>query len=217
MKVFILSSLAGVCAASGASLFINEFHYENDGLDQNEFVEIAVIGSINPADYTVSTYNGGDNRELTSVSLASYTLSAMMDTVTGSGEIVTFYTFDYTASGDTLQNGPRDGIALSGPNGLIEFLSYEGVLTAADGPAAGVTSIDVGVQERDTAAFTPLSSIARVGTGDSAGDFTFVLDSASTAGGTNNGQTFLVTSVPEPASTVILGLLGAVSLAFRRR
>ncbi len=57
--------------------------------------------------------------------------------------------FPGPASG--IQNGPSDGIALVEPLGsVVEFLSYEGTLTALDGPAIGETSTDIGVIEDDT-------------------------------------------------------------------
>jgi hypothetical protein len=53
--------------------------------------------------------------------------------------------YPQTANG-TIQNGPTDAIALVDPAGrVIQFLSYEGVVTASNGPAAGLTSTDIGV------------------------------------------------------------------------
>src|SRR5690606_9346342 len=46
-----------------------------------------------------------------------------------------------------IQNGAPDGLALVGPEGVMEFLSYEGAFTATAGPAAGMTSIDIGLEE----------------------------------------------------------------------
>src|SRR5215204_2826422 len=49
---------------------------------------------------------------------------------------------------DGIQNGSPDGMALVNASGqVIEFLSYEGVFTATDGPAAGTASTDIGVSE----------------------------------------------------------------------
>lgn len=51
-----------------------------------------------------------------------------------------------------LQNGAPDGLALVGPapdNVVIEFLSYEGAFTAANGAAVGLTSTDIGASEGD--------------------------------------------------------------------
>ena len=48
----------------------------------------------------------------------------------------------------TNRGGAADGFALvDGTNAVVEFLSYEGSFTAADGPAAGMTSTDIGVFE----------------------------------------------------------------------
>ena len=58
---------------------------------------------------------------------------------------------NYAANG--IQNGSPDGVALVDDNGvLVEFLSYEGVFAATNGPAAGITSIDIGVSEAGTEA-----------------------------------------------------------------
>ena len=49
---------------------------------------------------------------------------------------------------DGLQNGAPDGLALVDAAGkVLELLSYEGVLTATNGPAAGMVSVDIGVAE----------------------------------------------------------------------
>src|SRR5699024_8826462 len=53
---------------------------------------------------------------------------------------------DYPTNG--LQNGEPDGLALVDASGeVVEFLSYEGQFEAADGPAEGMTSTDIGVAE----------------------------------------------------------------------
>ena len=72
---------------------------------------------------------------------------------------------------------------------VIEFISYEGSFVAASGPAAGLTSTNVGVGifEGGTANGT---AIGRVGTGDEAADFSWALIADDTPGGVNVGQTF---------------------------
>ncbi|MFP5369988.1 MAG: endonuclease, partial [Actinomycetes bacterium] len=52
---------------------------------------------------------------------------------------------DYPANG--LQNGAPDAVALVRGDQVLEFLSYEGVVPALDGPAAGLTSTDIGLRE----------------------------------------------------------------------
>lgn len=90
-----------------------------------------------------------------------------------------------------LQNG-KDGMALAQffdetAGRIIEFLSYEGVFTAKDGFAAGVTTTDVAIEERST---TPQGwSIAKQGTGCSSSDFTWCQSDLATNGTTNSEQT----------------------------
>ena len=69
----------------------------------------------------------------------------------------------------------------------MQFLSYEGTFTAADGPAASQSSTDVGVTESSSTAVG--HSLQLTGTGCAAADFTWSGPSANTAGQVNNGQT----------------------------
>lgn len=120
-------------------MFINEFHYDDDGVDDGEFVEIAIESSFsgNLADIEVVLYNGNGGASYDSETLDNFTAGS-----TFSG--YTFYTWE-----TALQNG-NDGIALSLSGGLIEFISYEGAFAATNGVANGVTASDVGVSESST-------------------------------------------------------------------
>jgi len=132
--------------------FINEFHYDNDGNDVGEFVEVAIINSFSGllSDLTVTLYNGNGGSEYGSQSLDQFLVGSSADGFT-------FYTWDPSS----IQNGAPDGLAISYQGTVIEFLSYEGVITATDGPANGQTSIDVGVSETSS---TPIGqSLQRIG------------------------------------------------------
>jgi hypothetical protein len=89
-----------------------------------------------------------------------------------------------------LQNGPRDAIALVhlSSRRVIQFITYEGTLTAITGPAAGMTSTDVGVSESDATAAG--SSIQLTGTGNNWGAFTWSTTAAASPGSLNPGQSF---------------------------
>ncbi len=118
---------------------INEFHYDNSGTDVNEFVEIRITENLanQPADlsqYTVSLYNGTTQTEY-----ATETLNNLTQTCDASN---CYYVWEIA-----IQNGAPDGIAISGPSGLIEFISYEGTITATNGIANTVTSTDIGLSE----------------------------------------------------------------------
>ena len=131
--------------------FINEIDYSQPGADDFEFVEIAIDlttcspAPCDPTQFDVVTYNGGNGQRV-----ATGTLSA---TPAGTDGPYSLFVVNFT-SGD-LQNGPSDGVALVYNGGaspaVLQFASYEGVLTAVNGPAAGLTSVDVGVSEGDGA------------------------------------------------------------------
>ena len=140
----VKSNYVGAIAAENTSnVRINEFHYDNIGTDVDEFVEIRITGNSGsqPADlsqYTVTLYNGSDQ--------LSY-LTETFDNLTQTCDAFNCY---YVWDAIVIQNGAPDGIAISGPSGLIEFLSYEGTFTATDGIATGILSINVGVFETNS-------------------------------------------------------------------
>jgi hypothetical protein len=71
----------------------------------------------------------------------------------------------------------------------VQFISYEGSFTAVGGPAAGLTSTDIGVSESSS---TPVGfSLQLTGTGSEAADFTWTSPTDDTPGAVNNGQTFV--------------------------
>ncbi len=181
--------------------FINEFHYDNAGTDAGEFIEIAGTAGASLSGYSLVLYNGNGGTVINTLNLSG----VFPNQQNGQGVL----SFAYAG---IIQNGSPDGIALVGPGGVVlEFISYEGVLTATAGPAAGMTSIDVGVEEPGNANGT---SIARVGTGGTAGNFEWVLTTDDTPGAVNGGQTFTPT-VSVGDATVIEGDAGTTVLRFQ--
>lgn len=159
------------------NVFINEFHYDNDGADTGEFIELAGEAGIDLTGWSLVLYNGNGG--------AAYNTVPLSGLLTDESDGFGFAVFEIAG----IQNGSPDGIALVDGNGdVIEFLSYEGTLTAVDGPAAGLTSTDVGVAE--TGSTEVGFSLQRTGTGDEAADFTFAEASAETKGEVNTGQSF---------------------------
>lgn len=156
--------------------WINEFHYDDAGADEGEFIEIAGRAGQSLLGYSVLLYNGTGGAVYNTVNLSG----TFPDQENGFGTIRVAY------PSNGIQNGAPDGIALVGPGGVIEFLSYEGTFTAVGGAANGLTSTDVGVIESGTVDGT---SIARVGAGDSGDDFTWALAGDDTPGQVNTGQT----------------------------
>jgi hypothetical protein len=95
--------------------------------------------------------------------------------------------FTYPSNG--IQNGSPDGIALVAPGDVVvQLLSYEGTFTAVGGPADGLASTDIGVQEGSS---TPVGdSLRLVGTGTSYEDFAWNAPAANSYGAVNAGQSF---------------------------
>ena len=162
-----------------ANVFINELNYDPDGSDTGEFIEVAGLASTDLTGWSVVLYNGNGGAPY-----STQTLSGILgDSANGFG----FRSITYPTNG--IQNGSPDGIALVDNHGrVIQFLSYEGVMTGVGGPANGLTSTDSGVFQASAPVGT---SLQLVGSGSSASDFTWGYNLTSTAGGANNGQTFL--------------------------
>ncbi len=118
--------------------FISEIHYDDEGVDANERVEIEGPAGVNLTGWSLLLYNGNGGGVYATINLSG----VFPDLCTGRGVL----TFAGPAAG--IQNGDPDGIALVAPgNVVVEFLSYEGTMTATNGAASGMTSTDIGVRE----------------------------------------------------------------------
>jgi hypothetical protein len=196
-----------LCLSPAHAVFINEIHYDNSGADTGEGVELAGAAGQDLAGWSLLFYNGNSGSVYKDYALAGVFIDAQQ----GMGVL------DFSISG--IQNGSPDGIALVDDAGsVLQFLSYEGNVTANDGAATGLTSIDIGVAENGS---TPEgSSLQLLGSGREYSDFYWAAGIGSFAG-INMRQTFAVasgqlqTSVPEPASGILL-LLGLLLLAILR-
>ena len=118
----------------------SEIHYDNASTDVNEKIEIEGPAGGDLSGWKVVLYNGNGG-----ASYSTTVLSAVIPATCGDRGVVTI---DGPAGG--IQNGSPDGFALVDNAGhVIEFLSYEGTMTATNGPALGLLSTDIGVQEGD--------------------------------------------------------------------
>ena len=130
-------TVTGAQAAAPITPFISEIHYDNGGTDAGEAVEVHLPPGTNSAGLQIVLYNGGTG--------ATYDTDAL-PVVTAPADAPAVAVIQYPVNG--LQNGAPDGLALLDGAGLVlEFLSYEGTMVATNGPAAGQTSVDIGVSE----------------------------------------------------------------------
>lgn len=168
---------------SQTSVFVNEIHYDNDGADADEGVEIAGPAGTDIAGWAIEKYNGSNGSSYGTESLSG----VIPDQDNGYG------TLNFPISG--LQNGGPDGLALVDNSGnVIQFLSYEGSFTAVGGPADGLVSEDIGVEETGS---TPIGeSLQLTGSGTDYENFTWTDPSPSSFGLVNVNQSFGGTPIP---------------------
>lgn len=207
MKNTVLAATAiglQLLSAQAQLIWINEFHYDNASSDIGEFVEVAVPASFTDlASISLTLYNGNDGR--------TYGSSYGLNTFT-MGETANGYTI-YSKLISGLQNGAPDGFSLNQSSSVLHFISYEGSFTATTGPAAGLTSTDIGIFEDGLSAAG--GSVGLIGTGEQLDEFSWALFTDDTPGLLNSGQAF--TAVPEPSHYSLLAAAGLAGFAFWRR
>lgn len=182
-----------ILSANAQNVWTNEIHYDNVGTDEGEFIEVVLenAGSYNLADFAVTLYNGNSGESYDTKTLDVFTMGDV------EGDFSILY-YDYPSNG--IQNGESDGFAISYQGTLIDgqFLSYEGTLTALDGPASGFTSTDIGVSEINA---DPGTSLQLSGTGSQYIEFVWQPTAPETKGTLNNNQIFGgFTPDPEPSN-----------------
>ncbi|GAA0649647.1 hypothetical protein GCM10009424_27910 [Sphingomonas ursincola] len=203
-----------IAPAPIANVFVNELHYDNAGGDVNEAIEVAGVAGTNLAGWRIVLYNGngGVAYAATGGSANGIALSGIIpDQSNGFG------TLSFPAPG--IQNGAPDGFALVDNLGrVVQFLSYEGTFTATNGPAAGLTSTDIGVAQDGDAIGT---SLQLTGTGSSYEDFVWAPAQTSTNAAANTGQSFLSPNAPGELrildTSVVEGDAGTRNLVFTVR
>jgi hypothetical protein len=166
------------------SVFINEIHYDNTGTDAGEAIEVAGPAGTDLTGWSIVLYNGA-NGDVYDTDALSGTIP---DQQAGFGTV--FLT--YPENG--IQNGAPDGIALVNGTTVVQFLSYEGTLTADQGPANGMLSTSIGVSENGS---EPIGqSLQLQGTGNTFESFTWSTPIGQTFGAVNTGQTFSTAVFP---------------------
>ncbi|HMI55630.1 MAG TPA: DNA/RNA non-specific endonuclease, partial [Gemmatimonadaceae bacterium] len=113
-----------------------EIHYDNGGDDVKEQIEIEGSANTDLSGWSIVLYDGNSRMAYQTTPLTGITIPA---TCGDRGVVVVPFA--------TIQNGSPDGFALVHNADVVQFLSYEGTLSALDGPAAGSTSTDIGVAE----------------------------------------------------------------------
>jgi predicted extracellular nuclease len=195
-SISALLVFAGLTMAQ--SVFINEFHYDNTGTDVGEFIEIAGPAGTNVSGWSIVRYNG--STPSAAVVYTTPTADPAGSDTFPVGTVIPnqgggYGTLVVRFLPNGLQNGPNDGFALVNAAGVVvQLLSYEGIFTASNGPATGLTAVDVGVFQDGT---EPIgSSLALCGTGTQASDFTWTKRNGIEDPGALNACQSFGTSLP---------------------
>lgn len=193
----LATALLCVSYAAHAEVFINEFHYDDatSAGDVGEKIEVIATAGENLSTYRIYLYNGSSP---TAAVFYDNDLLPAGNNVTCGGT-VKIAVLSYPSNG--IQNGANDGFALvNGSGALVKFISYEGAMTASNGPAAGVTSTNLSVSETGTTAAGTSLQLGGTGTGSSS--FTWRASATQTMGACNNSQSFTAPNVlPTVTST----------------
>jgi hypothetical protein len=188
-----LAITATPLVSAGQTAWINEFHYDNDGVDTQEFVEVVIqrSESYDIGDFSVHLVNGSDG--------------GIYKTVTGNalneGQTYGLFTI-YTWVSAELQNGD-DGIALTYNGQLLQFISYEGSFAGTEAPVLDVSSANLAVEESPS---TPAEhSLQLIGSGNAYTSFEWTGPAPASPGTINTDQQFegiplRVIPVPETLS-----------------
>ena len=133
--------VTAVTSPPPSAVRFSEIHYDNAGVDVGEAIEIFGPAGTDLTGWKIVLYDGNGG-----VTYNTTTLSGTIPATCGaSGVVVT----NYPENG--IQNGSPDGMALvDASNNVVQFLSYEGAFAATNGPANGMTSVDIGVSEATT-------------------------------------------------------------------
>jgi DNA/RNA endonuclease G (NUC1) len=119
---------------------VSEVHYDNPGTDANERFEIEGDAGSSIDGWSLVLYNGNGGTVYSTTPLSGVIPGNCEN---GRGVIV----IPFPASAG-IQNGSPDGWALvNAQNQVTEFRSYEGSMTASDGPAAGLVATPLEADE----------------------------------------------------------------------
>ncbi|MGO1070100.1 endonuclease [Lysobacter sp. CA199] len=181
---------------ASAAVFINEFHYDDatSSGDVGERIEVVATAGETLSNYRVYLYNGSTPSSATTYDNDLVPAGNVVTCGSGSARIATL---SYPTNG--LQNGSNDGFALvDGSGTVVQFLSYEGQITASNGPASGTTSTNLPVSESGSAAAG--TSLQLSGNGSAYSQFTWQSSATQTFGACNNNQTFTGSAPNTPPS-----------------
>ena len=187
------TALFAQSTAVSAGIWINEFHYDNSGTDQFEFVEVAGNAGSSLAGWKIELYNGSNNSLYDTINLSG----SLGDQLGGYGTKAFFR--------PGIQNGDPDGFALiDSSNNVVQFLSYGGAMSINRG-GQSYASVNIGKQAVAAVDNGRVRSMQLTGKGTQYSDFTWSQPaSLDTRDAVNAGQSFGPKEPEEPAQRLAI-------------
>ncbi|MEL6614352.1 MAG: endonuclease [Bacteroidota bacterium] len=174
---------------AGPQAWINEIHYDNEGSDRREGIEIAGVAGTDITGWRIVMY-------LRDTGVHRSTLLSGVIPDEGNGYGAIWFKIK------RLKNN-RHGLALVHDGDVKEFISYEGPLLAVNGPAEGMTSI--AIEPREGIGTTKDQSIQRLGGGEPDAAWTGPVEQSQ--GLLNVGQVIgSATAAPAPEAPAALAV-----------
>lgn len=141
------------------STHVSEFHYDNNDVDANEGIEVEGLAGVDLSGWSLALYTGNGGSVYNTIALTGVLTSAC----NGRGAIKFMLPTNGLQNGGSTTPEP-DGFALVNGTTVVQFLSYEGTFTATNGPAEGMTSTDVGIEESSSTLATQSLQLNTAGT-----------------------------------------------------
>merc|ERR1719162_527301 len=174
-----------VICRTGA-VWINELHYHELDDDIAQFVEIGCNFDVDLTGYRIILYDGSNGE--------SYGTGILPDSFCSPQN--GFVVWDSPVN---IRDTGANGVALVDTTGaVVEFISYQGIVTATDGPAMMMSSVNIGVSESSATNTTSDQSLQLTGAGCSSSDFLWQEPRTATKGIVNMGQEFTCAPPPPP-------------------
>ena len=124
------------------AIVINEVDYQQDGVTDNEFVEIYNSGniSIDLSTYTLDLIDGDTATAYQSIALGAISLAPGSYLVVCGTASVSACDLNTGLGSDFIQNGSPDAVALANGGAVVDTVSYDGSVTApyTEGSGAGL-------------------------------------------------------------------------------
>lgn len=174
--VVLVGILAGPVYAQ--SIFFNDVNYDPGTTANPEYFAIAGPAGTDLTGYKVYLYDAAGNVQGSPQVFGARSVS---DDQNG-------YGVEPILSSVTLPDATT-GLALTTPtDDLVQFVSYEGSVTAVDGPALGTTSTDLGTDPGESAGTD--QTLQLIGTGNTFDDFTVAVQAIDFVSPVNQNQAF---------------------------